>query len=445
MIYAIMIILFPFTGYCQSVNTIDSLVREEMMKKQIPGLSLAVIKNGDVIHRNSYGYSVVEHNVESKLETVYEMASITKQFIAAGILLLEEEGKLNLHKPISTYLDSLPPERRDLTLYQLLTHTAGLAPMGQELKSINKYGWPKYLSRNMLWNSAMQDSMYSTPGKSFRYHNVGYSLAVFIIEKVTKSDHRVFFKKRIFEPLDMKNTFFEDQGKVTPNQAQGYTLRKGELAKIWRVGQEEIGIGDGIYSCLDDMIKWNKALNGYEFLKEESLQKMFNRVSLADGERFRYGLGWWIPARNGIKYYYHNGVTGPEILKIPSENIDIIILSNLGQGSFDYVPYWGLAHKLANNLVEKFRHNPQGEPVNREKFQNFVGTFEYQSGGKLEIAFRENLLYLIDYYGESPLIFLDNQTFILKDSPVIYEFINNDLIKVQVETWNDDFAFRTDN
>ena len=169
---------------------------------------------------------------------------------------------------------------------------------------------------------------------------------------------------------------------------------------------------------------------------------MFSRVKLSDGENFRYGLGWWIPMRNSKEYYYHNGITGPEILKIPSEKLDIIILSNLGQGNYDYVPYWGLANKIADNIAESFRHNPHGKPVSQQELKNFIGTYEYQSGGKLEITVQDNSLYLIDYYGKSPLIFLGNHTFILKDSPVIFEFENRDLIKVKVETWNDDFAFR---
>ena len=265
--------LFSLTGYSQSIIAVDSIVNQTIQKKQIPGLSVAVVKSGEVIHIGAYGYSVVEHNVKSKIETVYEIASITKQFIAAGILLLEEDGMLDLHEPISTYLDSLPPKWGDLTLYRLLTHTAGLAPMAHELKSLKNAAWPKYLTREMLWKSGVQDSIYSTPGTKFDYHNVGYSLAVFIIEKVTEADHREFFKNRIFEPLDMQNTFFEDHVKITPNLAQGYTKRKGELVKIWRVGHEEIGIGDGIYSCLEDMIKWNKALNGNSIFNDNMLQK----------------------------------------------------------------------------------------------------------------------------------------------------------------------------
>ena len=441
-VFAILMMLTSLTGFSQSIPLIDSLVREAMMKKQIPGISMAVLQHGKLIHKKTYGYSVVEHHVESRLETIYEMASITKQFIAAGILLLEEDGKLNLQEPISTYLDSLPPKWRKLSLYRLLTHTAGLAPMEHELKSLKEGGWPKYLSRKALWTAALEDSIYASPGTKFRYHNFGYSLAIFIIEKVTGSDHRDFFANRIFKPLGMQQTFFEDQGKITPNQAQGYTLRQGKLAKIWRVSQEEIGIGDGIYSCLEDMIKWNNALNGYGILEEESLQKMFSRVTLSNGETFRYGLGWWIPSRNGIKYYYHNGITGPEILKIPSENVDIIILSNLGQGSFDHVPYWGLANEIASTLVEKFRHEPVGKAIGQEELRRFVGNYEYQSGGNLEISLHNDALYLTDQYGESLLMFLGNQSFVLNDYPLIFEFINNDLIKVQEETWNDDFAIR---
>ena len=107
-------------------------------------------------------------------------------------------------------------------------------------------GGPKHVTREMMWNSAKEDSIFAVPGSQFRYHNTGFFLAVLIIEKITQKDHRDFFEGRIFKPLGMNSTYFEDQIKVIPNQASGYTLKNNEIVKIWRVGQEDIGGGPRI-------------------------------------------------------------------------------------------------------------------------------------------------------------------------------------------------------
>lgn len=443
--YIVLLILLFFTQGSYS-QTFDSFIENEMSKRKIPGLSIAIFQNKKVVHKNSYGLSVVEHNVPAKNNTVYALASLTKQFIATGILLLEQDGLIDIDKPIENYLDSLPDKWKLLSLRQLLSHTAGLAPMKEEWKSLKQNGWPKHVTRKMLWESAKEDSLIGKPGDQFQYHNVGYSLAIFVIEKITKKDHREFFKKRIFEPLRMDNTFFEDQSKVTMNQAEGYTLKNGKLAKIWRVGQEDIGVGDGLYSNIEDMIKWVQAINNNTLLTPIYQEKMFTRTTLNNGAIFRYGLGWWLPERNEISFRYHNGVTGPEILSIPKIELDIIILSNFGQGEFDDVHYWGLAQQIAGKFfLNNFQHPPNYNEIKPNNPHLYIGNFEYESGGILEIYLREDKLYLRDSYGETMMIYKGDNEFIIEDDPVIFKFLDSNKIQVIDETWNDDFAIRINN
>ncbi|WP_431121192.1 serine hydrolase domain-containing protein [Flagellimonas flava] len=439
----IIFLLMLSLGYSQSLDSLDSYVQNEMLKRQIPGLSLAILKDGILIHKKSHGFSVVEHEVPAKDYTIYPLASLTKQFIAAGILLLEQDGSLNLDAPIKHYLDSLPKKWQKLSLRQLLTHTAGLAPMEMEWKSLKINGWPKHVTRKMLWDSAVEDTVPNLPGEHFAYHNVGYSLAVFIIEAITNADHRFFFKHRLFEPLGMRNTFFEDQTKVTPHQAEGYTLKDGQLAKIWRVGQEDIGVGDGLYSNLEDMIKWVQALNQHRLLTPQQQDKMFTKAILNNGESFHYGLGWWLPERNGIPYRYHNGITGPEILSISKIGLDIIVLSNFGQGEFDEVRYWGLAQDIAGKFfLEDFQHRPVADKIPVPEPHRYVGSFAYESEGTLDIYLKEGHLYLKDSYGEAKMIYLGNNAFTLQDDSVIFRFLDFDKIRVEEEFWNYDHALR---
>lgn len=427
----------------QELDALHSFIEQEISERGIPGLSLAVIQNGQLAHISSHGYSVVEHQVLATNQTIYPLASLSKQFIATAVLLLEQQGALELDAPIERYLDSLPEKWKNLSLKQLLSHTAGLASMEDEWKSLKTNGWPKHVSRKMLWDSAVKDAVPNPPGEKFTYHNVGYSLALFVIEALTQKDHRVFFVEKMFEPLQMRNTFFEDQTKITPHQAEGYTMKDGKLAKIWRVGQEDIGVGDGIYSNIEDMVKWVNALNQDRLLTPIQRDKLFTKTALNNGTSFHYGLGTWLPERNGISYRYHNGVTGTELLSIPQIGLDIIVLSNFGQGEFDEVRYWGLAHAVAGQFFfNEFIHQPKPIKIPITDLQQYVGDYAYESEGSLSIYLKEEQLYLRDSYGESKMIYLGDNAFTLMEDSVIFRFLDADRIRVEEEFWNYDFANR---
>ena len=191
------------------------------------------------------------------------------------------------------------------------------------------------------------------------------------------------------------------------------------------------------------MIKWNESIRKNKLLNPDMQNKMFSRTKLNSGIPIKYGLGWWLSERNGVPYYYHNGVTGPEILKVPSKDLDIIILNNLGQGEFDDVHYWGLAHKIAGIFFdERLRHPPKSKKLDSTDYQFFTGIFDYESEGELEVYVRDDKLYLKDSFGESLMIYKGDNTFTLVDDPVIFRYLTKNRIQVVDELWNDDFANR---
>ncbi len=422
-------------------TAIDSLVTATMQEKQIPGLTLAVLKGDSLLIKKSYGLAVVEHNVPAKIETKYALASITKQFVAMGILLLVQDGLINLDAPIKEYLIDIPDKWKKLTLRQLLSHTAGLAPQENEYKSLRKNYWPRIVTREMMFESALEDSVYCQLGECFRYHNTGYFLADLIIEKITGKNYQHFFQERIFDPLEMTNTYFEDQLKVVSDQAQGYSIKDGELVKIWRVSIEEMAGGWGIFSCIDDMIKWKRALDHHILLTPEVQGQMFEKVKLNNGSQFRYGLGWYLPERNGISYQYHNGITGPEILKIPSKNISIIVLSNFGQNKYDEAEPWGLADLIASHFYPEFKYDPKPIDISEEALKKYVGKFQFNYG-EAEFLINSGQLFIKDKYGEDPLIHIGNATFCLPNYPLNIHFMDEGIVIMKEETWEDDFGVR---
>ncbi len=443
--YVIFFLLTASSVHSQMIVAVDSIVRSEMEERRIPGMAVAIIQSGQVIHKQVYGLSVVEHQVPVKPETPFELASLTKQFVATGILMLTQEGRINLDKPIKHYIDSLPTKWQSLTLRQLLSHTAGLTPQDQEYAMLRP--WPKYVSKQMMWEAAINDSIFSPPGEVFRYHNSGYFLAELIIENVTGLTYKEFFQKNIFSPLEMKETYFENQIKVIPDQAQGYTIKEDELIKIWRVSQEEMAGGWGIYSSINDLIKWSQALDNNVLLKTDIQKEMFTPIRLNTGDTFHYGLGWYLPQRNGLNYFYHNGQTGPEILKIPNKDLTVIVLSNLGIGlghvaTNEPDPY-GIADLIASQVEKEFNFDPKVVPIDINELKKFEGTFEFGYDSHVEFSVKNDQLYIQDSYGFDAMMHIGDGTFTFNNvPPVYYQFTDSNTVMVKEDTWENDLGKR---
>ncbi len=310
-----------------------------MDEKHIPGLTLAVIKNGQVIKKSSYGVSNIEYNIPVTDNTVFEIASMTKQITCAAILLLQEDGKLSVHDLLSKYLSNLPLTWRDITLEQLMNHTSGLRDDWDEPTS---YFFRNNTDEKML-DAQKQMPLFFKPGEGFNYSSGPFFLGL-VIEKITGRNYSYFLKDRIFKPLEMSSTCVYDSTSLTNNLATGYH---------WNNNKYEIGIDIpsaaearadvGILTTIDDMIKWNNALNDNNFLKVESKQAMFTAGKLKTGIVIPYGYGWYI-------YYYRNKVlfehggafrTGfnSRITKIPETGLDIIVLCNKWKSDLSDLTY----------------------------------------------------------------------------------------------------------
>ncbi len=426
------------------LNRIDDVVREHMADRRIPGASIAIVTEDGVVKTSAYGTAVIQHEVPAKVDTVYEIASLTKQFTAAAVLLLCDEGKLTLDDPISRYIESAPESWRGITLRHLLTHTAGLASEDTEFASL-KNDWRRYTTRETMLASAIEDPVRSAPGERFDYASGDYFLAALAIEKASGMSYRDFMRRRIFEPLGMKQTLLQDELKIIPGEARGYSVKNGELVNIWRDAVEEVAGGWGMFSSVPDLIRWDRALRDRELLSAESHEAMFSPVELAGGETFRYGLGWWLPERNVIPYQYHNGVTGTEILRIPSRGLTIIVLTNLGRspsvGAREANP-WGLADKIAGTLVPEFALETRDLPLSGEKLEAFTGHWRFGYGEARFFA-RDGRLWIDDHAGTAPMLYQGDDTFAFEgdgERLVFQKSPEGDVTAATwvTETWQDD-------
>jgi D-alanyl-D-alanine carboxypeptidase len=306
----------------------DAYVTAEMKRRSIPGLALAVIRHGKVIKMRGYGLANVELGVPVHPDTVFDLASVTKQFTATAILLLTEEGKVRLDDQISRYFPNTPEAWKLITVRHLLTHTAGFSGPGSEFKTLPER---RNYTTAQMFKSATEDLMSFAAGEQWRYSNAGYFLLGMIIEKASGQSYREFVTERFFRPLNMAATSVPNQWAIIKNRADGYTLRDGELVHNRRPAHIELPSSGGILSTVKDLVKWDATLESGKLVKRSSLEQMWTAVRLNDSTTHPYGFGWFVDERRGHRLISHAGSTGTEYSRYPDAGLTVIVLSNLGQ------------------------------------------------------------------------------------------------------------------
>jgi CubicO group peptidase (beta-lactamase class C family) len=257
--------------------------------------------------------------------TNYRLASVTKQFTAAAILLLAEQGRLDLDDPAGRWLPSLPTLAARVTLRQLLTHSAGLVdyedlidePAPRQLRDADVLELLKQENRHLF-----------EPGTGYRYSNSGYALLALVVERASGLSFPDFLRQRIFEPLGMRQTLaFVAEGPAVPERAYGYTLEDGSWRRDDQSSTSAV-LGDGgIYSSIDDLARWDAALYDDRLLSGPSRRLAFSPQVSTDDPEVRYGFGWRITGDT----LWHSGETvgfRNVIIRQPSRRLTVVLLSN---------------------------------------------------------------------------------------------------------------------
>ena len=305
----------------------DSVVDDIMRAYQgdVPGASVLVIRDGKALVRKGYGLANLEEHEAATPATNYRLASVTKQFTAAAILLLAEDGRLGLDDRIRQWLPSLPDATDAITIRQLLTHTGGMIDYEDVMPATQD---TQLLDIDVLHLLEAQDRLYFAPGSDYRYSNGGYSMLALIVEEASALSFPAFLKQRIFEPLGMDNTLaFVDGGPSVSQRAFGYT----ESTSGWtRTDQSMTSavLGDGgIYSSIDDLARWDAALYDDRLLSDASRKLAFTGWTRTDVADVDYGFGWRITGET----LWHSGESigfRNVFVRYPRQHLSVIILSN---------------------------------------------------------------------------------------------------------------------
>lgn len=332
---------------------IDNYIQHEMAKRQIPGLAYGICDKTSLVRIKSFGLADVQNQGPVWDHTLFDLASLTKQFTAVGILLLVQDKKLKLSDYLCQHIKDCPENWKNVTILQLLTHISGLPTVGYSgLKTLNSEQAYEFLGINFTkelgFVSIKTDTLEFTPGERALYSNPAYMLLGIVIDNVTGS-YRDFMQKRIFDVAGMKDTYITNQTAVHPFEARGYTLQDGKLANIRRIWDFEIPSQTGIYSNVKDLSKWDSLLNTTDFLTAQSKNVLWKPGRLNNGMETIYGAGWFTKTFKGKSIVSHTGYTGTEIVKFVDDSVCVIVLTNLG-GESKEVNAWGIAQGIAEKI-----------------------------------------------------------------------------------------------
>lgn len=397
---------------------VDDYVKAQMERQHVPGISIVVIKDQKIIKSMGYGLANVELNVAATPETVYKIGSVSKQFIATGVLLLVQDGKISLDDNVSKFLDGTPDAWKPITIRHLLTHTSGIvreAPGFDPLKIQNDADVIK---------TAYSLPLRFTPGEKYEYCNVGYFTLAEIISKVGGKPWPDFLHERVFAPLGMNSTRTTNMTELVTNRANGYVWRNGQFqnSAIYFA----LRPSGAFLSTVLDLAKWEAALEAGTILKKPTLDQAWTPVKLNNGNTHPYGFGWDLAPVAGHKQINHGGsLPGfrAQLTRFVDDKLTVVVLTN-----GDNANAAAIAIGVANLYIPGLLPNRKVAKVDPKIFDSYVGQYQPDPSATLSITREGDKLMVQQGQGEKRQLLPESETifFIEPTSRTIYSFIKDD-------------------
>lgn len=353
-------------------NQIQSILENNFPTDQ-PGVTLLVAKDGKIIFKGASGMANLELDIPMKSNHILRIGSITKQFTAVAILMLQEQGKLNIQDDITTFIPDYPTNGKKITVEHLLTHTSGI----QSYTEV-----PGFMANHLRGDKTVEEMMdffknepiNFSPGERFQYNNSGYFLLGVIIEKASGMTYAEFVERNIFQKIGMNNSFYDSENKVIPNRVSGYEMDGGQIINAPYLSSTIPYAAGSLISTVEDLYKWNQAIHNYKLVKKESLEKALTPFILNDGESTEYGFGWGINNFFGEKSYQHSGgINGfvSNAMYLPEQDLFVAALSN-GKG-----PQF-LTDIVAAQILGKYP-DVKKKSLTKNQMADYVGIYQVEN------------------------------------------------------------------
>jgi len=349
---AFVLLLLPGALAAQGRDPLDSVnrfVEHEIQRQRIPGLSVAILRGDRVLLARGYGFANLELRVPASDSTVYQSGSVGKQFTAAAIVMLAEQGRLRLDDSITKWLPEGKRVWDGITVRHLLTHTSGIAEYTD-----STFDYRRDYTEDDLVRFAASRPLDFRPGDRWSYSNTGYLLLGVVIHKVTERFYGDVLHDLIFTPVGMRRTRIISEADLVPDRAAGYHLVHGEVKNQEWVSPSLNTTADGaLYFTVDDLANWAVALNHQRIPSPAGLAAAWTPVRLNDGGTYPYGFGWRITEQRGHRRIGHGGAWQgfrTAIFRYPEFDLTVIALANLAEAEPEAIAS-GIAGILEPALV----------------------------------------------------------------------------------------------
>jgi D-alanyl-D-alanine carboxypeptidase len=370
---------------------IDALLKGSFPADR-PGAAVIVVKDGRTLLRKAYGMANLELGVPLQPDMVFRLGSITKQFTAAAILMLAEEGKLSLQDPVEKHLPGYPTQGHAITIEHLLTHTSGIQSY------TDMPGWMTSriqgpMTVTELVDGFKKEPMQFAPGERWAYNNSGYILLGAIIEKASGTTYEAFVRERIFQALGMTSSYYDRTEAIIPKRAPGYT-REGDQPRNARyLSMTQPYAAGSLASTVDDLARWDASLYTEQLLKKASFDRAWTSYVLKDGKPTGYGYGWGISTLRGRRALSHGGgIFGfsTYAVRLPDERVYVAVLCNSDSPSAD--PEY-LGKKIAALTVLDPFPEPVAIALDPKVLGRYVGVYRVEGGATRTVTIESGRLY----------------------------------------------------
>lgn len=376
-----------------------------------PGVSVAVYRAGELVYSRAVGMADLEHNIRLTSGSVFDIASMSKQFTAMAVVLLHEDGRLSIDDPIQKYLPEVHAADQKITIRQLLQHTSGIRDYLDLMDLAGENPDNRVVSQSdVLEIIATHRHLNFKPGDAFRYENTSYALMATLVQRVSGKSLRDFAAERIFRPLGMNSTQFRDNHTdLIRNRACGYEPREVGWSGVTPI-YDEVGDG-GVWTNVEDLAKWDANFYEPRVGGAQAIQLLLSQATLNNGLKMSYTLGLFVEKYRGFRMVSHGGVDPgyrAQMLRFPDQRLTVSVLANNPASNVE-----GLARQIADVYLPKdaetVNTRPTPIPVGHD-WSQFAGKYLDEATGRArEIVSTNDGLILRSRGRDYPLVHLEGE------------------------------------